>query len=240
MLPVACCMLPVANRRDRLDDRTAAKVDHPPPTRGCMAWCGSAVRGGRQYPDADGDQRWDASSMRRSERAAVVHACQWPTAWPGGMRQSHSHLGTEERRADPHAELSARERSVAYGRKLRRSVGNGYTEPRQKQFAAGMRRNVAIGGHPQATKRKRYSGTRTRTVLATGAGTRQRRRQCGGRSLCRYIRWTPKAAPTDPKRAPPVCAQLSSVSTRVRHALPRTRVLRRREVQCGGRPEDNG
>jgi hypothetical protein len=125
-------------------------------------------------------------------------------------------------------------------RKLRRSVGNGYTEPRQKQFAAGMRRNVAIGGHPQATKRKRYSGTRTRTVLATGAGTRQRRRQCGGRSLCRYIRWTPKAAPTDPKRAPPVCAQLSSVSTRVRHALPRTRVLRRREVQCGGRPEDNG
>ena len=150
--------------------------------------------------------------------------------------------------------LSARERSVACGRKLWRSVGNfrrsvgnfgEASETAIRNRGRSSLRQACGAMWPSGAIRRllREKGTRA-LVLAQcwlrGAGTRQRRRQCGGRSLCRYIRWTPKAAPTDPKRAPPVCAQLSSVSTRVRHALPRTRVLRRREVQCGGRPEDNG
>jgi hypothetical protein len=194
-----------------------------------MAWRGSAGRGGRgstRTPTATSDgmrARCDGASAR-----PLYTPANGATAWPGGMRQSHSRLGTEERRAELSSELSARRRSFACGRKLRGSVGNGYAEPQQQQYAAGTRAMWPLGVIRRVL---REQGTRVLALAQCwlqGGGTCQRRRQCGSRSLCRCIRWTPKAAPTN--RVPPVCAQLSA---RVRHRPSRPCLAR--EVR---RPED--
>ena len=193
--------------------------------------CGAgrlAVRGRRRRPAMGCELDATERARGRCTRLPVAHSlARWNAAvsFPlrHGREAGRSVCGTVCAGAKRCLRMETSEKRG----KLRRASETAIAEPRQKQFAAGMRAMWLSGVIRRVLGEQ---GTRA-LVLAQcwlrGAGTCQRRRQCGGRSLCRCIRWKPKAAPTN--RVPPVCAQFSA---RVRH---RPSPCLAREVR---RPED--